>query len=389
MSQLEAQAAALERAAAGPSGAGVKSILESTKKALEKTRTAQQTAAAAREVELLGKQALRGQPAFENFQQAQRALKDNPTLTRAIDDALIKNNGGGSLYDLRARELISQDTHTLMTARKLQLQEQALNNAAKRMIAQEAQALRQAGEAVPRRFDTFNATQGSRSRLSGSNVNADLDQTVLGLKNVSREQAERIVREECKKLGLTQPQLDVNVYTPRKGLMDARGAAPNAQATLENIGQTTGTSGHHQVHVGRDGRIHVGDHVSTPQGREGVLAGRRSMDPPPGMSQEQWLREGVWEGHQGAAVKIPKSQWDAVRQTQLEGLHHAFERGDLNQMVKYSNRGRTVGMRMDEATARLIRTVAGQKDPALASRLLSAAGINSPADLMQRLGMPH
>jgi hypothetical protein len=206
---------------------------------------------------------------------------------------------------------------------------------------------------------------------------------------VSREEAEQIIQEECRNLGMTQQQLDINIYRPSKGLMDAGGAAPNAQVTLENIGQTTGTAGHHQVYVGKDGKIHISDHYSTAQGREGVMAGRRTMDPPPGMTREQWLNEGVWEGHQGAPVQIPKEQWPAVRETQLDGIEHAFERGDMNQMVKYANRGRMVGMTMDEPTAQLVRAVAGQKDPAIAARMLRDAGVQSPADLMTRLGMKH
>ena len=113
------------------------------------------------------------------------------------------------------------------------------------------------------------------------------------------------------------------------------------------------------------------------------------MDPPPGMTREQWLREGIWEGHQGAPVQIPREQWPAVRQTQLEGIHHAFERGDMNQMVKYANRGRCVGLTLDEPTARVVRAVAGQKDPYIAAQMLREAGIRNPAELMQRLGLQH
>ncbi|MGE4070344.1 MAG: hypothetical protein AB7E72_04150 [Lysobacterales bacterium] len=381
--RLEAQAVGFQRAAAGPNAAGVKGLLERTNKALEKARELKAATSAAQDVERLSRECMRGREAFQNYQQAQRALADNPQLSKAIDEALVANNGGASLSGARVRELIGQDAHTLMTARKLQLQNQALNQASKRIIEEEARALQAAGDKIPRRFDTFNATQGSRSRISGSNVNADLDQTVLGLKHVSREQAERIIQQECNRVGMTQKQLDINIYRPSKGLMDARGAAPNAQATLENIGQTSGTAGHHPVHVSRNGQITVGDHVSTPQGREAVLAGRRSMQPPPGVDREQWL----WEGHQGAPVQVPKSQWAAVRQTQLEGIGHAFERGDMNQMVKYANRGRTVGLRMDDATAQLVRAVAGQKDPALAAQMLRQAGVSSPAELMTRLGL--
>jgi hypothetical protein len=387
--QLEQQLGALQKAGGTAPNSTVQQMLGRTQKALEQARVAQQAAQKAHEVERLARQAMRGREAFANFQQAQHALAQNPQLTAAIDDAIRANQGGNALYELRARGLISQDAHALMTARKLQLQDQAVNAASKRVIEQEVKALQAAGQPIPRRFDTFNATQGSRSRLSGSNIQADLDQTVLGLKNVSREEAERVIREECRRLGMTQQQLDINIYRPGKGLMDARGAAPNAQVTLENIGQTTGTAGHHPVHVDRKGQVHVGNHVSTPQGREGVLAGRRTMDPPPGMSRQQWLREGVWEGHQGAPVQIPREQWPAVRQTQLEGIHHAFERGDMNQMVKYANRARGVGFAMDEPTARVVRAVAGQKDPAIAARMLREAGIRNPAELLQRLGLQH
>lgn len=388
--QIEKRIADLERAAkTRPGNATVQQMLDRSRKALTHSRELQASAQAAHEAELLARKAMRGQPELQNFQQAQKLLKDNPELIRVVDEAIRANNGGTALYDLRARGLISQDSHALMTARKLQLQDQAVNQASRRVIEQEARALQSAGEKLPRRFDTFNATQGSRSRLSGSNIQADLDQTVLGLKHVSREEAEAILKDECRKLRMTQEQLDINIYRPSSGLMDARGAAPNAQVTLENIGQTTGTAGHHPVYVGKDGSIRVGDHVATAQGREGVLAGRRNMQPPPGMTQEQWLSEGIWEGHQGGAVQIPAEQWPTVRATQVEGIAHAFERGDLNQMVKYANRGRVVGLGMDEATSRIVRAVAGQKDPAIAARMLREAGIASPAELMQRLGLKH
>ncbi|MBK8066558.1 MAG: hypothetical protein IPK27_02675 [Rhodanobacteraceae bacterium] len=391
--RLEQQLGALQKAGGKAPNATVQQMIGRTEKALEQARIAAQSAQKAHEVELLTRQAMRAREAFGNLQQAQHALKDNPALVQAIDDAIRANQGGNALRDLQVQGLISQDAHTLITARKLQLQDQAVNAASKRLIEQEVRALQAAGQPIPRRFDTFNATQGSRSRISGSNVQADLYQTLLGLKHVSREEAEAIIREECARVGgpggMTQQQLDINIYRPGSGLMDAGGAAPNAQVMLENIGQTTGTAGHHPVYVDRKGNIHVGDHVSTPQGREGVLAGRRTLDPPPGISREQWLREGVWEGHQGAPVRIPRDQWPVVRQAQLEGIHHAFERGDMNQMVKYANRGRSVGLALDEPTTRVVRAVAGQKDPRIAAQMLRDAGIRNPAELMQRLGLQH
>lgn len=188
---------------------------------------------------------------------------------------------------------------------------------------------------------------------------------------------------------MTQQQLDINIYRPKQGLMDAAGSAPNAQVTLENIGQTTGTSGYHMVHVDQSGNVHVGNHVSSPQGREGVLAGKATTTRPPGISEAAW-QQSMWEGHQGAPVQIPKEQWPTVRATQVEGFQHAMERGDLNQMVKYANRARAVGLPMEGDLAQVIRKAAGQKDPLIARQTLAAAGIHSPADLAGKLGLgPH
>jgi hypothetical protein len=190
---------------------------------------------------------------------------------------------------------------------------------------------------------------------------------------------------------MTQKQLDINIYRPKHGLMDATGSAPNAQVTLENIGQTTGTSGYHMVYVDKSKNVHVGNHVSSPQGREAVLAGKTSAPRPPGMTDAAWKAhldsDAVWQGHQGSPIQIPKEQWPAVRSTQVKGFQHAMESGDLNQMVKYANRGRSVGLPMDGDLADVIRKAAGQKDPLIARQTLAAAGIHSPADLANKLGL--
>jgi len=390
VAQLRTQVATLEKVAtrsgAGPEAGGVGAVLDRTKEALARARQAEQTAAAARRVEGLVPQAVKDAPIL-NLRDAMRRVDGSPELRRAADDAIRANRGGGSLYGLRVEGALSKDAHTLVTARKLQLQEQAMNNATKRILQEEVAARQAAGQPVPTRFDTFNASQGSRSRISGANVNADYDQTVTGVQHVDPARTREIVRQECRRLRQTQETLDVNVYQPRRGLSDAGGSAPNSQATLENIGQTTGTAGQHSVHVTRDNRVVISDHVSTPDGREGVLAGRRTLDPPPGVSREQWLREGAWEGHQGQPVQVPREQWPAVREAQLDGLQHAFERGDMNQMVKYANRARSVGLPMSESTEGLLRAVAGEKDPLVARQILSSAGFDTPADLMRHLGL--
>ena len=76
-----------------------------------------------------------------------------------------------------------------------------------------------------------------------------------------------------------------------------------------------------------------------------------------------------------------------MRATQVKGFEHAMETGDLNQMVKYANRGRAVGLPMDSDIADVIRKAAGQKDPLIAKQTLAAAGIHSPADLANKLGL--
>lgn len=387
--QLQAQVASLEksaavRAARGEAG-GVGAVLDKTRDALEAARAAEKAAAATRRVEALVPKAV-GEGPIQNLRDAMRRLDDNPELRRAADDAIRANGGGSSLYGLRVEGTMSKDAHTVLTARKLQLQEEAMNNATRRILQEEVDARLAVGRDVPTRFDTFNASQGSRSRISGANVNADYDQTLMGIEYVRADRSRQILGEECGRLGQTQSSLDVNVYQPRRGIADAGGAAPNSQAALENIGQTTGSAGHHQVHVTSD-RVVVGDHVTTAQGREGVLAGRRTMDPPPGMSAEQWQSEGVWEGHQGRPIQVPREQWPEVRQAQLDGLQHAADKGEMNQMVKYANRARSVGLPVSESTERLLRAVAGEKDPLLARQILQDAGIDVPADLMQRLGL--
>jgi hypothetical protein len=395
--RLEAQVTSLQKAAARAEGkaGGVHSVLDRTEKALEGARQARDSAKAVQRVQETAPRALEGAPPIQNLKDAMRRLDGNPELTKAADEAIRANGGGSALYKQRVEGNMSQDTHTLLTARKVQLQNEAISNATKRILEEDVAARMARGEAVPGRYSTFNASQGSRARISGANVNVDYDQTIVGLRGHETEAARRaasdrvkeIVRQECGRLRQSPESLDVNVYTPQRGLADASGAAPNAQATLENIGQTTGTAGHHSVHIARDNRIVVGDHVSTMDGREGVLAGRRNMEPPPGVSRDQWLREGVWEGQQGRPIQVPREEWPAVRQAQMDGLHHALERGDMNQMVKYANRARTVGLPVSESTERLLRAVAGQKDPYIAQQLLSEAGVASPADLMQKLGL--
>ena len=317
-------------------------------------------------------------------------LAENRELARAADEALRANQAGQSLYNLRSSGVMSEEAHTLLTARKLQVQEQAMNNATKRIIEEDVAARIAHGEAVPRRYHTFNATQGNRNFVGGSNVNADLDQTFLGLRKAAdaaeqkamRERMEQILQEEANKLGFDRRTLDMNVYRPQRGISDVTGAAPNSTATLENIGQTTGTSQQFHVRVTRDGRVVVGDAVGA-QGREGVLAGRMQTAEAGGVPVGKDPLEWMWDGHQGAPVLLNPAQRAASLRVQLDGLDHART---VVEAAKYANRGKAVGLPMGEDLGDLLRTVAGQKDPLKAQQILEAAGIRTADDLRSRLG---
>ena len=384
---------ALERAATGGG----------TRQAVNDLGRLAKTARATQQVEtLVEKGAVKG---AGNFKQMQRMLAENPELAKAADEALAAGQDKGDLlYGLRQNGSMSEEAHNLVTARKLQLQEQAMNAASKRIVEEEAQhvlqnrmtdlraqglseaeALKLARQEIPGRYHTFNATQGNRSFFGGANAKVDSDMTVLGVRNVSTGRMEQIVEEEARRAGMSRQALDMNVYNPERGLSDATGHAANSQTMLENVGQTTGTSQQYQVHITQEGRVVVSDGVAA-QGREAVLEARNQVTAPlRGQSAhlDEVLDRWVMEGHQGPPVQVPPGQRLEVLRVQMDGLSHAT---DLNQAAKYANRATAVGMDVDPATRDLLRQVAGQKDPFKAGELLKEAGITSKQDLLRRLG---
>lgn len=361
------EAAAAKQGTSAAAKGGLKDMITQTKKAIEQAQTMANAGKAVQQVENLVGHAGAPSTATANFKAAQGYLNKNTGLRDAIDAAIKADGGGGSLYNLRLNGVMSKDAHTLITARKLQLQEQAINNAVKRALAEEVAALQQKGLPIPKRFFTANSTEGSRVAINGSNAACDLDQTVLGMKHVRATRMNQILQEECKNLGFSQKTLDTNIYTPRPGkLMDAKGPAPNSESWLvRSLQREPGRSGFHQVHVTRDGRVIVGDHV-TAQGKS-VLPVHQQMGRPTILSTAE----------KAASVK-----------SQLGHVIDAAKQNNLNQMVKYGARAIKDGHQVDTATYNLVMKVASQKDPHAALELLKSHGVNNANDLIRRLNLP-
>jgi hypothetical protein len=383
--QIESRIAQVETLAQRQSApGGLRSVADGMRRQIATARTEEAAARAAIEADTAMRSALTETTALGNFPQAQRFIQQNPQLQAALDGALRANNGSCALFRFRQSGLIGEEVHALMTANKLLRQDQVLNSTMRRIITEDVGARIANGQAVPRRYFGANATQGSRTSLTGANINVDLDFTTLGTDNVNRLRKCQILEEECAAAAMPRQCLDVNIYTPTSGLVDETAAAANGQAMLENILQTTGQSAHIPVLVRGNGEVVVGDLVRG-QGREAVLYGRETMAARPGATRGPSL----WEGHQGAPVQVAPQDLPGARATQVEGFMHALQRGDTNQMCKYANRLRTLGRDMPEDAVSLVRQVSGQKDPHVARQLMERAGIRTPQELAQFLGLPR
>jgi hypothetical protein len=334
----------------------------------------QAAAAAAQKVEQTAADVLGGKPAPTNLREGQRLLDQNPELREAIDDAIRADNGSGNIHRLRQVGALSKDAQNLQTARSMQLQDQAANNAGKRIAAEETAGRLANGEPPPRRIITAESTEGNRNFASGANTRTDLDRTHLGLQHVSSDRAKDILNEEIGNLrsgsgqGFTRKAIDTNVYTPPPGrLSDAAGAAPNSDAWLQrSLQRTSGKSGYHPVYVARDGTVTVGDHVGGAAGGEALPMNQQFNSP----------------------VQLSAAERAESVAHQLEGLDKAVvsgPSGDVSGGVKFAARAIKDGARFDGPTDAVMRA-AMTKDPAEQMAILNEAGIKSVADLRARTG---
>jgi hypothetical protein len=335
--------------------------------AAEAAQQRQAAALATQKAEQLGADVLGGKPAPTNLGQCQQILAENPELRNAVDDAIRADGGSGSLHGLRQDGAMSSDMNNLITARKMELQDQAMNAAGKRIAEEETAARIANGEPPPRRIMTAESTEGNRTTATGANTRTDLDRTQLGLDHVSHERAEQILNEECAKLGFDQQAIDVNVYTPAPGqLSDAAGAAPNSDAWIQrSLQRTSGRSGYHPVYVSSDGTIIVGDHVGGSAGSEALPMDQRFNVP----------------------VQLSPAERAASVAHQLDGLDKAASANNVSGGVKFAARAIKDGAGFDGPTDAVMRA-AMTKDPAAQMAILKEAGIGSVADLRARLQAP-
>lgn len=351
--------------AAGEAAEAAGAEAASTSGAASEAAAQRQAAAlATQKAEQLGADALGGRPAPTNLAQCQQILAENPELRNAVDDAIRSDGGSGSLHGLRQNGAMSADTNALITARKIQLQDQAMNAAGKRIAEEETAARIANGEPPPRRIITAESTEGNRASATGANTRTDLDRTQLGLEHVTHDRAEQILDEECAKLGFDRPAIDANVYTPPPGqLSDAAGAAPNSDAWIQrSLQRTSGKSGYHPINVSSDGTITVGDHVGGSAGSEAL-----PMD-------QQF----------GPPVKLTPAEQAASVAHQMDGLNQAVAQNNVSGGVKFAARAIKDGAGFDGPTDAIMRA-ASTKDPAAQMAILKEAGIDSVADLQARL----
>jgi hypothetical protein len=321
-------------------------------------------ALATQKTEQLGADALGGKPAPTSLRQAQQILEENPKLRDAIDDAIRADDGSGTLHGLRQDGAMSSDANTLITARKMQLQEQAMNAAGKRIAEEETAARIANGEPPPRRIMTAESSEGNRTSATGANTRTDLDRTQLGLEHVTHDRAEQILDEECANLDFDRSAIDTNVYTPPPGqLADTAGAAPNSDAWIQrSLQRTTGKSGYHPINVASDGTITVGDHVGGSAGSEALPMDQR-FDAP---------------------VQLTAAEQAQSVAHQLEGLNQAVAQNNVSGGVKFAARAIKDGAGFDGPADAIMRA-AMTKDPAKQMAILKEAGIGSVADLQARL----
>ncbi len=331
-----------------------------------------QAARATQKVEGAMGEALSGSGPITNYKQLQSAIARNPELQQAIDDAIRAGGDGSSLYQMAASGTMSKEASMLITARKLELQEQAMANATRRIIQEEVSAIRGAGGEVPNSFQTFNASQGSRTQLWGANAKTDLDQTILGIENVGKDRARQIVEEEIRRVGMNPNNLDMNTYLPGKGrLADAQGASAFSDDAVKRIlNQGTSESGRYHVYVDRAGEVHVtgpfkgqGAEVLGPEAVYHTPGGRV----PPGTPPE---------------LLTPQQQADLAQQ--MHKIDSYAQTGEWDRVVKSANRASDLGA-FDPQTRDLLRRLAHEKRPAELTEMLHGAGYDSWNDFMSHL----
>ena len=316
---------------------------------------------------------------------AQIVRRSSPELQAAIDNTIRENAGSDAIRMARQTGNLADNANNLAIARKMDVQNQAMNNAAREIARLEAEICQSKGLPVPARVQTFDVTEGSRTHISGANFNADLDRTFI-TDHVSSDKANEILANECEKLGgpgrpgFTPEDLGVHAYTARPGtLADTSGVvdAPlNDSFVRNNLGGIKSKSGFVPTYTAppvagaKNGVVTVGTPVNGALGSEALPIAER-FGPPLKL---------VGEGSTVSAVDTAASV-----ATQIGKLDAAVAVKDVNLAAKAAARAIKAGDLLggpESAAARdAIMRAAAAKDPIEAMQILRDAGIDPFSDL--------
>lgn len=334
---------------------------------------------AGKKVERLSANVLGDTAAPTSLREGARIVRQSPELQAAADDAIRADGGSGAARMGRQVGDLNSDANNLITARKMDLQNQAMNNAAKRIADLEAKLCQAAGEPVPSRIPTFEVTQGNRGYISGANTSTDLDRT-FQLRHVSSEQANKILAEECGKLGgpgkpgFTPNDLATHAYVAKPGsLVDLSGDAPlSDQFVRGNLQEINSKFGYVPTYTAPNGTITVGAHVEAGLGTEALPMAQRfgpTAAPAGGDAAS-------------AAARAAASNADVA--TQISKIDSAVAANNVNDCAKAAARAIKAGGHFVGPEEAIMRAAAA-KDPIEATRILRQAGIDSLSDLQARV----
>jgi hypothetical protein len=365
----EAASTAAKAARAAESAAAVADVV-----------TAERMAAAVksgREIDRIAATVLGDGAAPANLREGAQIVRSSPELQAAIDNTIRENAGSDAIRMARQTGNLADNANNLAIARKMDLQNQAMNNAAREIARLEAEICQSKGLPVPGRVQTFDVTEGNRGYVSGANFNADLDRTFV-TQHVSSETANEILANECGKLGgpgqpgFTQNDLGVHAYVAKPGtLVDTAGDAPLADAFVRNnLGGIKSKSGFVPTYTAENGAVTIGTPVNGALGSE-ALPMAEHFGPPLKL---------VGEGSTVSAADTAASV-----ATQIGKLDAAVAAKDVNLCAKAAARAIKAGDLLgspDSAAARdAIMRAAGAKDPVEAMQILRNAGIDPFSDL--------
>ena len=337
------------------------------------------TISAGKKVERLSATVLGDTVAPTNLREGARILRENPGLQEAADNAIRADGGSGAARMGRQVGDLNSNANNLITARKMDLQNQAMNNAAKRIAELEAKLCQAAGEPVPSRIPTFEVTQGNRGYISGANTSTDLDRT-FQLRHVTTKQANDILAEECGKLGgpgkpgFSPDDLATHAYVAKPGtLVDASGDAPLSDSFVRgNLQQINSKSGYVPTYTAPDGAVTVGNHVDAGLGTEALPMPQRFGPTGAPASADA----------ASAAARAAASSADVA--TQISKIDSAVAANNVNDCAKAAARAIKAGGHFVGPEEAIMRAAAA-KDPIEATKILHQAGIDSLSDLRARI----